>query len=153
VATRIGQVVMLHRGGDRAEARRRLLLLWAQLGADGDPFQRCTVAHFLAGTQDDPADELAWRLRALSAAGELRGPGTGGAGAEAPALRALLPSLHLGLATAYARLGRTGAARGQLRLARRAARCLGDDGHSTGVRAAIGRLERSLGTGGRGGRP
>src|SRR3954453_17280194 len=71
VLTRIGQVVMLHHGGDREEARRRFLDLWAELGEDGAPLHRCTLAHYLADTQDDPSDELAWDLRALSAAEEL----------------------------------------------------------------------------------
>nr|WP_229879498.1 hypothetical protein [Streptomyces echinoruber] len=71
VLTRIGQVVMLHHAGDREEARGRLLDLWAEIGEDGDPLHRCTLAHYLADTQDDPADELAWDLRALSAAQEL----------------------------------------------------------------------------------
>ncbi len=101
--TRIGQVVMLHHGGDREEARERLLGLWAELGEDGDPLHRCTLAHYLADTQDDPTDELAWDLRALSAADELtdgRHAGDSGdpgdiadAGQEgAVAIRAFYPS-------------------------------------------------------------
>ncbi|MEU2427256.1 hypothetical protein ABZ619_40710 [Streptomyces sp. NPDC007851] len=70
VLTRIGQIVMLHHAGDREEARGRLLDLWAEIGEHGDPLHRCTLAHYLADTQDDPADELAWDLRALSAADE-----------------------------------------------------------------------------------
>lgn len=66
VPTRIGQVVMLHHAGDREEARQRLLDLWAEIGEHGDPLHRCTLAHYLADTQDDPADELAWDLRALT---------------------------------------------------------------------------------------
>lgn len=79
VLTRIAQVVMLHRGGDREEARSRFLRLWAEIGEDGDPLHRCTLAHFMAGTQDDPLDELTWDLRALAAAEELAGerPATG----------------------------------------------------------------------------
>ncbi|MEV5593755.1 hypothetical protein [Streptomyces sp. NPDC052496] len=77
VLTRIGQAVMLHRGGDREEARNRLGQLWAEVGPDGDPFQRCTLAHYLADTQDDPADELGWDLTALETAREA---GTAGRG-------------------------------------------------------------------------
>uniref|UniRef100_UPI0035E433EE hypothetical protein n=1 Tax=Streptomyces zagrosensis TaxID=1042984 RepID=UPI0035E433EE len=74
--TRIGQAVMLHRGGDREEARNRLGELWQEIGADGDALHHCTLAHYLADTQDDPADELAWDLRALTAADRLmRGRG------------------------------------------------------------------------------
>ncbi|MCH0566799.1 MULTISPECIES: hypothetical protein [unclassified Streptomyces] len=142
--TRIGQVVILHHGGDREEARRRFLDLWAELGADGDPLHRCTLAHYLADTQDDPEDELAWDLRALTAAAEVtddrpaRHEG-------APAARALYPSLHLNLAADYVRLGRPDAARTHLHRARGAAASLAEDGYGDGVRAAIRRMELRLG--------
>jgi len=159
VLTRIGQVVMLHHGGDREEARERLLGLWAELGEEGDPLHRCTLAHYLADTQDDPTDELAWDLRALSAADELTDgrntghPGeaedsgdTGNAGQEgAIAIRAFYPSLHLNLAADYVKLDRPDAARTHIRRAREASTVLADDGYGNGVRAAIGRLELRLG--------
>jgi len=168
VLTRIGQVVMLHHGGDREEARERLLGLWAELGEDGDPLHRCTLAHYLADTQDDPTDELAWDLRALSAADELAdgrntgNPGeaedtgntgdTGDVGQEgAIAIRAFYPSLHLNLAADYVKLDRPDAARTHIRRARDACTVLADDGYGNGVRAAIGRLELRLGDGGAGG--
>ena len=136
VPTRIGQVVMLAHAGDREEARRRLLDLWTELGEDGDPLHRCTLAHYLADTQDDPSDELAWDLRALTEAE--------GAGGEL-AVRALYPSLHLNLAADYVKLDRTEAARVHLRRARGAAGALGDDSYGDGVRAEIRRLEVRLG--------
>ncbi|KOG08035.1 tetratricopeptide repeat protein [Streptomyces viridochromogenes] len=138
VPTRIGQVVMLHHAGDREEARRRLLDLWTELGEDGDPVHRCTLAHYLADTQDDPSDELAWDLRALTEA-----EGAGGA----LAVRALYPSLHLNLAADYVKLDRAEAARVHLRRARGAAGALGDDRYGDGVRAEIRRLEVRLGEG------
>src|SRR4051794_17391691 len=141
--TRIGQAVMLHHGGDREEARGRFLDLWAEIGEDGDPLHRCTLAHYMADTQDDPADELAWDLRALSAAEELTDERL--ADHEgALAAHALYPSLQLNLAADYIKLGRREAARVHLRLARGAVGALGDDGYGEGVRAAIGRLERRL---------
>ncbi|MFF7009510.1 hypothetical protein ACFY9Y_16805 [Streptomyces fimicarius] len=86
VMTRIGQAIMLLHGGDREEARNRFGALWSELGADGDALHRCTLAHYMADTQDDPGDELAWDLRALTAAEGLRtaeeagGAEAGGAG-------------------------------------------------------------------------
>ncbi|MFF6996510.1 hypothetical protein ACFY93_16390 [Streptomyces sp. NPDC008313] len=141
--TRIGQAVMLHHGGDREEARLRFHDLWAEIGEAGDPLHRCTLAHYMADTQDDPADELAWDLRALSAAEEL----TDDRLAEqhrSLAVRAFYPSLHLNLAADYVRLGRSEAARGHLRRARGAVGALGDDAYGDGVRAALTRLERRL---------
>ncbi|MGV9245000.1 hypothetical protein [Streptomyces sp. NPDC003710] len=145
VMGRIGQVVMLHHGGDREEARDRFLGLWAEIGENGDPLHRCTVAHYMADTQDDPADELAWDLRALSAAEELSDERLAGRDG-ALAVRAFYPSLHLNLAADYVKLGRCDAARTHLHRARGAAGALGDDGYGDGIRAAIARLERRLAT-------
>ncbi|MFJ3673188.1 hypothetical protein ACIPSE_42685 [Streptomyces sp. NPDC090106] len=144
VMSRIGQVVMLHHAGDREEARHRFLDLWAEIGEDGDPLHRCTLAHYMADAQDDPSDELAWDLRALTAAEEL----TDDRLAEHEgtlAVRALYPSLHLNLAADYVKLDRAGAARTHLRRARTAAGALADDSYGDGVRAAISRLELRLG--------
>ncbi|MGW1726047.1 hypothetical protein ACWCQK_24280 [Streptomyces sp. NPDC002306] len=152
VLTRIGQVVMLHHGGDREEARRRLLDLWTEIGAHGDPLHRCTLAHYLADTQDEPDDELAWDLRALTAAEELTeerftGRRDDADGEGAVAVRALYPSLHLNLAADYVKLGRRDAARSHVRRARGAAGVLGDDTYGDGVRAEISRMELRLGEG------
>ena len=147
VLSRIGQAVMLHHGGDREEARGRFLQLWAEIGEDGDPLHRCTLAHYLADTQDEPTDELAWDLRALSAAEELTGVRPA-APDGTPAVRGFFPSLHLNLAADYVKLGRREAARGHLRRARGTAEALGDDPYGQGVRAAMDRLERELSTGG-----
>ncbi|WP_153450360.1 hypothetical protein [Streptomyces smaragdinus] len=142
--TRIGQAVMLHRGGDREEARRRLAALWAQLDARAPALHRCTLAHFLAGTQEDPDDRLAWDLRALHAA-------TGGHGPEDRAVRAFYPSLHLSLAADYVRLRRPEHARRALERARDTAAGLGDDAYGRCVRAAIDRLGPAVS--GAGGQP
>ncbi|MEU5610487.1 hypothetical protein ACI2L4_24825 [Streptomyces sparsogenes] len=144
VPTRIGQAVMLHRGGDREEARNRLSELWREIhrgGAGGDPFHRCALAHYLADTQDDPADELRWDLLALAAADRIADADRRPAAGE---VRAFYPSLHLSLAADYAKLGRPEAARGQLALARASARGLVEGPYGDGVRAAIHRLALRL---------
>ncbi|MEU2262894.1 hypothetical protein ABZ557_22025 [Streptomyces sp. NPDC019645] len=143
VTTRIGQAIMLLHGGDREEARNRFSALWAQLGQDGDPLHRCTLAHYLADTQDDPGDELAWDLRALAAAEALTDERAERREA-AVAVRGLYPSLHLNLAADYMKLHRPEAARVHLERARAASASLGDDGYGDGVRAAIERLDRRL---------
>ncbi|WP_051835995.1 hypothetical protein [Streptomyces sp. NRRL WC-3549] len=152
--TRIGQAVMLLHGGDREEARNRFRILWEELGERGSALHRCTLAHYMADTQDDPEDELDWDLRALAAA-ELPGAGPEGPDAtrEAVAVRAFLPSLHLDLAADYLALRRFEAARTHLDQAWEAVGALGvesEDGHGEAVRAALGRLEhrmRGSGTG------
>ncbi|MFE6911128.1 hypothetical protein [Streptomyces erythrochromogenes] len=155
VMTRIGQAVILLHAGDREEARNRLGEIWQEIGEEGDSLHRCTLAHYMADAQDDPADELAWDLRALTAAdalgdepGNAHGEGDGdGHWAQRkplPAMRVFYPSLHLSLAADYLKLQRPGAARVHLARARAATGALSDDGYGNGVRAAIARLERRL---------
>ncbi|MFE0179171.1 hypothetical protein ACFWZ2_43390 [Streptomyces sp. NPDC059002] len=144
--TRIGQAVMLHHGGDREEAQDRFLGLWGEIGEDGDPLHRCTLAHYMADTQEDPSDELAWDLRALSAADELTDERLN-AHHQSLAVRGFYPSLHLNLAADYAKLGRPEAARSHLRRARGATGALGDDEYGNGIKTAIARLEREVGEG------
>ncbi|HET6354132.1 hypothetical protein [Streptomyces sp.] len=143
VTTRIGQAIMLLHGGDREEARNRFGALWSEIGEAGDALHRCTLAHYMADTQDDPGDELAWDLRALAAADGLseERPARREAALE---VRAFYPSLHLNLAADYVKLQHPEAARVHLDRARAAAGALGDDGYGNGVRAAIERLEGRL---------
>ncbi|MFE4055158.1 hypothetical protein ACFXP3_02425 [Streptomyces sp. NPDC059096] len=143
VLTRIGQAAMLLHGGDREEARNRFGELWAEIGESGKAFDRCTLAHYMADTQDDPGDELAWDLRALTA---VEGQDTG-AGECSSAARAFLPSLHLNLAADYLELQRPEAARLHLDRARDAADALGAAGYGNGIRTGIDRLERWLASG------
>ncbi|MFD5031051.1 hypothetical protein ACFVWX_26430 [Streptomyces sp. NPDC058220] len=143
--TRIGQAAMLLHGGDREEARNRFGELWTEIGEAGDALHRCTLAHYMADTQDDPGDELAWDLRALTAADGLGGGEERPAWPEtSPAVRAFYPSLHLNLAADYVKLQRPDSARIHLDRARDAADALGEDGYGNGVRAGIDRLERRL---------
>ncbi len=165
VLTRIGQAIMLHRAGDREEARNRLSALWHEIGPQGDAFHRCALAHYMADTQDDPQDELDWDLRALEAAegfvterredtvpaaGE---PGMAAVPGEGPgtryhplvALSAFFPSLHLNIAADYAALDRPADARAQLLRARASVNALADGEYRQGLRDAIARLELQLG--------
>ncbi|MEV7615123.1 hypothetical protein [Streptomyces sp. NPDC089799] len=143
VMTRIGQAIILLHAGDREEARNRLGGIWSEIGEEGDPLHRCTLAHYMADAQDDPDDELAWDLRALSAAEAL---GDDRLARHEPhlAVRAFYPSLHLNLAADYVKLGRPEAARVHLGRARAATGALADDGYGNGVRAAIARLAERL---------
>lgn len=143
VMTRIGQTIMLLHAGDREEARRRFAAIWAELGEDGDPLHRCTLAHYMADTQDDPIAELDWDLRALTAADELTDERVARHDG-ALAVRGFYPSLHLNLAADYAGLGRAESARDHLRKARALSDALGDDEYGDGVRGAISRMELRL---------
>lgn len=161
MGTRIGQAVILHRAGDREEARNRLRELWGELGEDGSALWRTTVAHYLAETQDEPAASLAWELRALAVAdtlryGRTRGDRSGDSAipeqeawsAELPALRTLYPRLHLGAAHYYARLGEVASARRELARTRSALRTSTEGRYGQELRAAADRLEERLAAGG-----
>lgn len=142
IPTRIGQVVILLHGGDREEARNRFAALWEELGDDGSLLHRCTLAHYMADSQDDPEDELAWDLVALKAADTARRDDAGSAAAYR--LRGFYPTLHLNLAADYHRLGEHQLARGHLGRARETAGALADDEYGDGVRAAIARMGQRL---------
>ncbi|MFJ8886611.1 hypothetical protein ACIRJR_24795 [Streptomyces sp. NPDC102402] len=147
VMTRIGQAIMLLHAGDREEARNRFGILWSEIGESGEALHRCTLAHYMADTQDDPGDELAWDLRALTAAESLRGEAAAEPAAEhrdADAVRAFFPSLHLSLAADYLKLQRFGAARVHLDRAWDAVTVLEGDGYGGAVRAGIRRMEQRL---------
>ncbi|CAM5627028.1 hypothetical protein [Streptomyces atroolivaceus] len=147
VMTRIGQAIMLLHAGDREEARNRFGVIWSEIGERGEALHRCTLAHYMADTQDDPGDELAWDLRALTAAEGLTGAmvtDTTARHRDTDAVRALVPSLHLNLAEDYMKLQRFEAARLHLDRAWNAVGVLEDDGYGGGVRAALGRMEQRM---------
>jgi hypothetical protein len=78
--------------------------LVAEIEGGGDAYAKVFLAHSLADVQENPADELAWDLRALAFLAELtdqRAIERGNSGGK----NALLPSLHLNLAVDYRRLG------------------------------------------------
>lgn len=138
----IMEAIATLQGGDRTLGRTRLLRLWDDLNGSGTPTQRCTIAHFLADTEDDVEAELAWDRVALEAA---TGTKCGSdADALAPDLAAFLPSLHLNVADAYRRLGDHERARAHagFGLARTAA--LPSGGYGDMVRGGLERLQARL---------
>ncbi|MFK3979926.1 hypothetical protein ACI2K4_06025 [Micromonospora sp. NPDC050397] len=144
--TSIGATVELGRSGQKAQAREALTALWDQLGADGDAFHRCTLAHYLADLQDTTEAELVWDERALAAVADLT---------DERAQRYLsslqvqnfLPSLHLNLADCHRRLGNTTLAREHLVTAEDLVGHLPDDQYGDLIRGAIRHVAEALETG------
>ncbi|MFE9787209.1 hypothetical protein ACFYO7_17680 [Nocardia salmonicida] len=143
IMTRIIQGVSDFRTGDPDRARTTLLEVWADIGPAGDPLHRCTLAHYLADTYDDPAEALVWDVRALDAADTLTDTRLNDhhAGLQ---VAGFYPSLHLNLADNFRRLGAFPAATRHLEAARERLDILPDDdygalirGACTGVAAAI----------------
>ncbi|MFF5032795.1 hypothetical protein [Nocardia salmonicida] len=143
IMTRITQGVSDFRTGDPDRARVGLLEVWADIGPAGDPLHRCTLAHYLADTYDDPAEALVWDVRALDAADTLTDTRLNDhhAGLQ---VAGFYPSLHLNLADNFRRLGAFPAATRHIEAARERLDILPDDdygalirGACTGVAAAI----------------
>ncbi len=142
----ITAAVQLGRDGQRAEARERLTGLWEQVGGDGDPLHRVTIAHFLADLQDDVRDELAWDERALAAVGTLTDERVAQhqAGGQ---VRAFLPSLHVSVADGHRRLGDPEQARRHLARAEETVDVLADDDYGRVVRTGLEQVRTALDAG------
>src|SRR6202044_3354999 len=67
IAAEIAAAAGVLRGGARSGGRCALEAVWSRIAADPEPLHECVLAHHLADAQDDPADELAWDIRALDA--------------------------------------------------------------------------------------
>ena len=146
VMTRVGEGIALCQRGDREAARQLLTELWDQVGADGDPFHRCAIAHWLADVQDDEREELVWDLRALAAAELITSERARQAGLTTP-VRALFPSLHLNLGDVYRRLGDVRRAGEHLQRGEADASALAEDGYGEMIRGGLRRLGERLSTG------
>lgn len=120
--------------------------IWARLGPDGDPLHRCTLGHFMADAQDDPAAKLLWDERALAAAERLTDERAKSYHASL-SVRGFYPSLHLNLAQDHHLLGDLPRARAELAAARATVHNLADDEYGRGIRAAIDRMAMTLAEG------
>jgi hypothetical protein len=132
--------------GHREEARGRLTALWRQVGSDGDPLLRVTIAHFLADLQGDARDELSWDERALSAVAELTDERAQQhhAGLQ---VRAFLPSLHLNVADCRRRLDDPVRAREHLARAEQLVGELADDAYGQLLRDGLRHVRDALDAG------
>ncbi|GAA3744290.1 hypothetical protein GCM10022225_29890 [Plantactinospora mayteni] len=135
----IAEAVEWGRAGRTGAARERLTELWGRIGPAGDPFHRCTLAHYLADLQEDPAEELRWDLRALEAADTLTDERAQRHDTSLQ-VAAFRPSLQLNLAEDYRKLGRPDQAREHLALARESLPALGDDPYGQMIRDGVVRL-------------
>lgn len=125
--------------GEREEAAAAFAAMWEELGESGDPYQRCVLAHYIADTQQDKQQELAWDLKALEAAKSLSDDSP-----SAAAVRVFLPSLHLNLADDYRRLGDFEKARTHIDAGGEVSGVLGLDAYGQTVRAGLVRVEAQI---------
>lgn len=141
VLERIFEAVGLFNTGRRQEAREAFASIWSEIEAEGDPFHRCVLSHYMADTQDDPLEELAWDKRALAAADRIAKDRPDVSGLS---VLSLYPSLHVNLADVMHRTGDMAGARKHIHLAQQSSDALSDDGYGQMIRAGIARLARLL---------
>lgn len=141
----IAEALAVLQAGDREEARGRFQAIWSAITPDLDPIHECTLAHFMADTQDDPATELKWDLRALAAAERARQDGAQAGDSALSAVASFFPSLHLNVADAYLRLGDKVRARSHLQAGLGCVGELPTDGYGALIRGGLDRLAAKLG--------
>jgi hypothetical protein len=143
IMSRIAEAIERSQHGEREVARQMFAGIWKELSPDGDPFHRCSLAHYMADLQDDPHEELAWDLRALEAA-DLVTEERARQYHEMLSVRGFYPSLYLNLAEDYRKVGDFTRAREFVAQARISAEALGEDSYARMIRAGIERLSRQL---------
>ncbi|WP_395371655.1 hypothetical protein OHU45_26805 [Streptomyces tubercidicus] len=132
----IGQAVTEGRTGNTLSARQKLLNLWSAIGVTGDPLHRCSLAHYLADLYEDPAQALAWDVRALDAADAVTEQRVQEHHASLH-VAGFYPSLHLNLADNYRRLGSFDAATEHINAAKEHAPHLPQDAYGAFLRTAL----------------
>lgn len=145
VLLRIGEAVQLHHHrGEREAARRRFAEIWDQIGGEqGDPLQRCTLAHAMADVQDDVRQELMWDQRALAAVDLISDERVAQAGVTLP-VAGLYPSLHLSVSECHRKLGDIAGAREHLQRAQATIDALGDDAYGQLIREGLDQVAERL---------
>ncbi|TPQ21562.1 hypothetical protein [Streptomyces sporangiiformans] len=139
----IGEAVTEGRAGDIASARHKLLGLWSAIGVTGDPLHRCSLAHYLADLYEDPAQALAWDVRALDAADAVTEQRVQEHHASLH-IAGFYPSLHLNLADNYRRLGSFEAATEHINAATEQAPDLPQDPYGDLLRGAIQEVAEAI---------
>jgi hypothetical protein len=143
VMARIVEAVGLAQAGHGDAARPRFAEIWEEIGAQGDPLHRCTLAHYAADVQSDVEAELMWDLRALAAADEVTDERAQRYDSSLSVAR-FYPSLHLNLADVYRRLGDREKAREHVVCAEAALDALEDDGYGRLIREGVVRTAAQL---------
>lgn len=121
-------------GAGRDAARPLYEELWAAATRDGNQYQRCVVAHFMAHAQVEPEALLAWHLRALQAADAVRDE----------RVTTFYPSLYANIADAYLRLDDPAQAQHYIDKARAVASILQEDGYGRMIGGLIARVAQAV---------
>lgn len=143
IMSRITASVIKGRAGDSESALVELLSIWDGIGVGGDPFHRCTLAHYLADLFEHPAQALMWDVRALDAADEFTDQRARQFESSLQ-VAAFYPSLHLNIADNLRRLSAFDSAQEHIDAARRASSSLGDDDYGRFIKSSIDSVESDI---------
>lgn len=139
----ISKAVILGRAGEVESARRDLLAIWHQIGVAGDPFHRCTLAHYLADLYENAAEALLWDVRALDAADALTDERAQQHHASLH-VAGFYPSLYLNIADNLRRLSAFEAAAKHIDNAQQRTSALSDDDYGHSIRMAIDEVRQAI---------
>lgn len=128
--------------GDLEQSRRDLRAIWQQIGVAGDPFHRCTLAHYLADLYENPAEALIWDIRALDAADSLTDERALQYHASLQ-VAGFYPSLYLNIADNLRRLGAFDAATEHINNANQHVSALSEDVYGDMIRTAISEVRQA----------
>lgn len=136
---RAHEALRLHISGEHEAARTSLIALWEELGDQGNPMVRCSVAHYLADLQGSVESSLHWNLLAWQEVGRVAAPDQVETELGVSS-RQLYPSLLLNLAEDYRKLGQSSLARDALDRARTELARLTPDQRPAGLDQALDAL-------------
>ncbi|WP_435742945.1 hypothetical protein [Nocardioides sp. SYSU DS0663] len=139
----ISNAVLLGHRGNPESARRDLRAIWQQIGVRGDPFHRCTLAHYLADLYEDPAEALVWDVRALDAADALTDERARRHHASLH-VAGFYPSLYLNLADDLRRLGAFESAAEHISRAEQHTSALSDNAYGNTIRTTISEVHEAI---------
>lgn len=139
----ITTAVTLGREGDVIRAREELLAIWADIGVLGDPFHRCTLAHYLADLYAAPATSTDLDVRALDAADALTDE-RAHEHDESLQVAGFYPSLHLNIADDLRRLSAFEEATEHIGRAEERAAALPVGAYGDMIRAGIGGVAAAI---------
>ena len=128
-------------GGERDRGHRLLLDCW-EATKPTDHAHRCILAHYLADTETELEQEIAWDEIALKEHGFLQDNDLASIGI--PPVDGLLPSLHLNLGAGYHRIGEASLAQEHLAGGRATFGALKDDGYGRMISAGLDNLAQRL---------
>lgn len=143
--TTITDAIAVALSGEKERGGKLLLDCW-NTTKPTDHAYRCVLAHYLADTQNELEQEVAWDEIALQEHAFLKDRDLAPLGIASA--RGLLPSLQLNLADGYHRQGKNDLAKDHVGQGLNAAEALNEDGYGRMILAGLNNLAQRIDTAG-----